>query len=89
MGLVNTFEKHRSEPDKTLQTYTKDVRLRLGREIGKRKKIYLDTKYWLLLRDAVLERAKNKHLFELLFSCAKAFKLKTNLSYKEDIFVEI
>src|SRR4030042_3403405 len=66
MKIVDTFEKHRSDPDKTLEAYTKDVRLALGVEIKNCKKIYLDAKYWLLLRDVLLDRAKNKHLSELL-----------------------
>jgi hypothetical protein len=30
MKFVNTFEKHRKEPDKPLEEYTKGLRLQLG-----------------------------------------------------------
>lgn len=45
MILIDTFEKHRSEPEKTLEAYTRDVRIALGLQIAKCKKIYLDTKF--------------------------------------------
>jgi len=46
-------------------------RLQLGKELNKKKVIYLDTNYWLNLRDVVLERNKKpnwKKLFEILAS---------------------
>ncbi len=66
MKLIDTFEKHRSEPEKTLETYTREVRIALGREMAKCKKIYLDTKYWLLLRDAAMGRQRDGDITELL-----------------------
>lgn len=90
MTIVDTFEKHRSEPDRTLNAYTRDVRLALGLEIEHRKKIYLDTKYWLLLRDVVLGRTGDKHLSELLpvlRSGVEAEKVICPIS--EDVFAEV
>lgn len=90
MELVDNYKKHRSEPEKTIEAYIKEVRLKLGSEIYDQKKIYLDTKYWLLLRDIILGTNKDEHLRNLLL------KLRENASEKrlicpisEDILIEI
>jgi hypothetical protein len=90
MRIVDTFEKHRSEPSRTLEAYTRDVKLALGHEIGNCKKIYLDTKYWLLLRNAAMGRDRDTHLSELLLilrSGVQAGRIICPIS--EDIFVEV
>lgn len=65
MKFIDTFKKHRNESNKSLESYNKEVRVGLGQEIADCKKVYLDTKYWLLLRDVVLERTNNKYLNNL------------------------
>lgn len=64
--MVTTFEKHRQEPDKSLEEYTKSVRLQLGQDIQNCRKIYLDTNYWIELRDGILGRQKNNDYVKLL-----------------------
>lgn len=90
MKIVDTFEKHRSEPDKTLEAYTKSIRLELGKEIRKNTKIYLDTKYWLLLRDAAIKRTENENIYELLSNLQNGVKDgKIICPISEDIFIEV
>ncbi len=90
MKLVDTFDNHRSEPDKALDEYTKETRLDLGQEISQCKKVYLDTKYWLLLRNAVLRKEENKEIIELLSLLRQGVQLKKLICpISEDIFVEI
>lgn len=55
MKYVDTFEKHRSEPNKTVLQYQKELDLELGQKMAAIKKIYLDTKFWIYLRDAELK----------------------------------
>src|SRR5437016_3630154 len=57
MRFVNTIERHRQEPGRSLGAYARDRRIELGRSIAGRRKIYLDTKYWLFLRDYRLNRS--------------------------------
>lgn len=90
MKIVDTFEKHRSEPEKTLEAYIKEVRIALGSEIESCKKIYLDTKYWLLLRDAAGGRQSDENitkLLEVLQNGVQKGKLVCPIS--QDIFAEV
>lgn len=66
MKFVNTFEKHRQEPNISLEEYKKGLMLQLGKEIKSCKKIYLDTNYWLELRNVILGRQENKNFMKLL-----------------------
>lgn len=90
MKFVDTFEKHQQEPNKPVDVYVKEKRVELGRTLLGMKKIYLDTKYWLLLRDAKLGRPSNEKQVQLL---AHAEQLSTSGRYLfpicEDVFVEI
>lgn len=90
MTLIDTFDKHRSQPEKTLETYTREVRIALGHEIAGCKKIYLDTKYWLLLRDAAIGRQRNDHVTELLAVLRSGVqKGKVICPLSQDIFAEM
>ncbi len=66
MKFTDTFGKHRQEPNISLEEYTKGLRLQLGEKFNSYKKIYLDTKYWLELRDVILRRQENKNFVKLL-----------------------
>ena len=66
MRIVNTIARHKAEPDKSLEAYLKERHLELGRSIKHRKKIYLDTKYWLILRDSKLGRSNHSEVANLL-----------------------
>lgn len=46
--------------------YVRKKRIKLAREIASKKKIYLDTKYWALLRDVRQGRSKSTGLEKLL-----------------------
>jgi hypothetical protein len=78
MRFENTFDKHRAEQDKSFKSYLTERRLALGQSIGNRHKIYLDTKYWILLRDHTLGRSTDagiKKLAGLLHDGVKSTKL--------------
>jgi hypothetical protein len=90
MRFVNTFEKHQRESDKSLDSYLNEKRLSLGQTIANRHKVYLDTRYWILLRDQRLGRSSNPeiaHLADLLVDGVRAKKLICPIS--NDIFLEI
>ena len=53
-------------PSDVVAKYVQSKRIALARELRNTKKIYLDTKYWILLRDARLGRPQSKAVAELL-----------------------
>lgn len=56
MKIVNTISHHLHTPGISLQSHLRQKQLDLARDIQAAKKVYLDTKFWLLLRDARLGR---------------------------------
>jgi len=90
MKIVDSFEKHRSEPEKTLEAYTREMRMALGNEIAGLKKIYLDSKYWLLLRDAAIGRRRDGEITELLAVLRNGVQEgRIVCPISEDIFSEV
>jgi len=57
---------HKRQPEITAQDYAKSLVAALGKAIAGRRKIYLDTKFWVLLRDAAMGRPREPAHTELL-----------------------
>lgn len=90
MRIVNTFDKHLYEPEKSVGAYIKEKKLELGSSLLGLKKIYLDTKYWVMMRDAKLGRAENKKQIQLLeMSEVLAASGEYIFPISEDVFAEI
>jgi hypothetical protein len=90
MKFVYTFDKHKNEPEKALDSYVKEKKIELGSWINNRKKVYLDTKFWLLLRDGYLGRVRSKDqsdLLHVLQSGVDKGTLICPISY--DVFAEV
>jgi hypothetical protein len=90
MKFVYTFDKHKNEPNKTLNCYAKEKKIELGSWVNNRKRIYLDTNFWLLLRDSYLGRAKFEHQSDLLHVLREGVETGTlicPISY--DVFAEL
>jgi hypothetical protein len=66
MKFINTIDIHLKSPDISTDEYIKAMKIKLGEQIKSRKKIYLDTNYWVGLRDVILGRQKNAFFVELL-----------------------
>jgi hypothetical protein len=65
-GLFDSVEYHRAHPDVTSDSYVNARRIELGKVISKKRKIYLDTRFWILLRDVTLGRNDSTDLRNLL-----------------------
>ncbi len=90
MKFINTFDKHANEPEKTVDTYIREKKLELGEWVNQRRKVYLDTKFWLLLRDAHLDRAKMQDQHELLRCITDAVSAGQLICpISEDVFQEV
>lgn len=90
MKFVDSFEKHEQEPNKSVDAYVKEKKVELGTSLLGTKKIYLDTKYWLLLRDAKIGRTRDEKQLQML---PLAEQLAASGRYIfpicEDVFVEV
>jgi hypothetical protein len=78
------LEKHRQEGTVTFNQYYVSRRLEWGRAVASLPRIYLDTKFWIYLRDAELQRSKEPlatALLERLKTLVDAGKLRCPISY--------
>lgn len=57
---------HRRHPEVSLGGYMLEKRIRLGREVMQRRRIYLDQRFWIELRDVVLGRSSDSAAQRLL-----------------------
>lgn len=51
--MMSTLQCHLASPDVTLTTHVRHCHVALAEELRARRIIYLDTKYWIILRDVV------------------------------------
>lgn len=84
-----TFEKHRQHPEISIDRHVKCRVVELGRALAEKNAIYLDVRYWLFLRQALLANdvtPKGK----LLLSLREAVKSgKVFCPISESVFLEL
>ncbi len=86
----STIDFHRNNPEQTLENYYKYLRLELSGNVINKKVIYLDTKFWVLLRDAILFPDKDLQVTELLkISEFLNENNKCIFPISEDVFIEV
>jgi hypothetical protein len=66
MENVDTLEYHMKNPDVSVERYIRRKRIELAHEIQSAKKIYLDTKFWIILRDARIGKVVDNNIVQLL-----------------------
>lgn len=89
-AISKSFDYHRSHPEITVGQHYLGKVVSTGQEIWNVKKIYLDTKYWIFLRDVFLGNARNPihaKIYELLLDLVEKRKLICPIS--EDTFLEL
>lgn len=90
MEFVNTIDYHRHENDQSLEDYYSHLRIQLSRNIIDKNIIYLDTKFWVLLRDSYLSPSKNSDVTRILRSCLSLHEDgKCIFPISEDVFIEV
>lgn len=57
-AIKDSLARHSASPEITVQEYVDELMIALGEEISARKRLYLDTRYWILLRDAAMGRPR-------------------------------
>jgi len=90
MKNILTINQHLQEPEIPPSKYIRFHHLKLGEKISNRKKIYLDTKYWLLFRDVISGNRDEKSLVTLFEHIRKAVKSgRAICPVSQDSFTEI
>lgn len=65
-SIKRLVEHHKSEPEVSIAAHIRRRIIALGESISSKKKLYLDSRYWIFLRDAALGRPKHPSHAELL-----------------------
>ncbi|WP_318518672.1 hypothetical protein [Photobacterium leiognathi] len=90
MEFTNTIDYHRKNPDVSLSEYYRMLRLELASSLSTKKKIYLDTKFWVLLRNGSMNPNVYKQEYYLLQLALKLVENGTCIfPISEDVFIEV
>lgn len=53
------IDKHLSSPEISIDAHIKNVRIGLGEQLAQRHAIYLDTNFWIMVREAAAGRGSS------------------------------
>jgi hypothetical protein len=62
VSFESIVEMHSSEPEIDPQQHLYRREVELGREVSSRLRVYLDTRYWILIRDHINGKRTNSHI---------------------------
>jgi hypothetical protein len=84
------FQYHRAHPDVSIERHHRAKVLETGERVLRRKAVYLDTNYWIMLRDAYMGRSTDRTLVRLLEVLRSAVRNeKAICPFAYDIFSEV
>jgi hypothetical protein len=90
MELISNLDFHRGLNEQSLTEYYKNLQLELSNNVINKKVVYLDTKFWVVLRDGLLHPEKNAFATELLKLSESLFENGTCIfPISEDVFMEV
>jgi hypothetical protein len=84
------IEKHSSGEDVSFREYVRARKIELGKYVTNHKLIYLDTRYWIILREALLGRQPN-HLSVRLLDYLRLHARKNEIicPISESVLIEV
>ena len=86
---MNTIWEHQKSPQVTFLEYVRRSEIRLGESIAHREPIYLDTKFWILMRDASQGRERSNAIVLLTFLKQAVNEGKVFCPISSALFVEL
>lgn len=90
MEFIFTMDYHRQNSDVSLSDYYRKLRLELASSITAKKKIYLDTKFWVLLRNGAMNPSNHTQEYYLLQLALKLVESGACVfPISEDVFLEV
>ena len=85
-----TIDEHRASPEVTLDEHVRRCQIALARTLEGRRAIYLDVKYWIILRDAATGASADRDSTELLITLRElAASHKAFCPISESTFAEL
>jgi hypothetical protein len=72
---IESIERHKNKSEVLLDDYIKSSRIKFGKDVCSILRIYLDTKYWILLRDSYSRLNRDPNLNEILEKLLNLVKL--------------
>ncbi len=88
--IAHTIDFHRTQPDVTLEQYVRRKRIQLGVEVARKYRVYLDLRFWILLREVELGRNDNQDLVQLLSLVKRLVDDRVAICpISETVFVEL
>lgn len=90
MKFINTLNHHRKKPNQSLFEYYRNLRCNLSELTHNKKIIYLDTKFWILLRDGLTTPQEHPEEYKLLLLARELIRSeKCVFPISEDVFIEV
>ncbi len=85
-----SFETHRLNPNVTTDGYVRSRRIALGKSVMNRERVYLDKRYWIMLRDTALGRRDDQSSVALLEALRARVRSKKSICPISDtLFAEL
>lgn len=89
-SAMSRIEYHLKNPDISTNDYVENCHNELGDSVSRRTRIYLDTKYWLILRDVLLNRSNIPDANTLLEALRKGVQShRVICPISESTFIEL
>jgi hypothetical protein len=87
---ASTLDYHRETPHVSLEEHVRNKIISLGSKVAKIERIYLDKRYWIILRDAEIGYSKSSHGKELLLKLRERIHSGSSICpISESIFIEL
>ena len=84
------FDKHRTTPHVATEEYVRDRQIELGESVAARERVYLDKRYWIILRDSILGRNVDTSVASVLAGLRARVKSKRSICpISETVFIEL
>ncbi len=64
--FIESIKRHKAQPEVSLSEYINTSRIKFGLEACSMPRIYLDTKYWIMLRDSCMSVNKDPDIKEIM-----------------------
>lgn len=85
-----TFDYHKANPHVSLREHVRGKLLSLGRQIAKIERIYLDKRYWIIIRDVEIGRSNSPHSKKILYELRKRVHSGACICpISESVFIEL